>query len=161
MHGGVDGDVVGPVGAGAVMIAAGEADPHLTLDELVIPWFEKLAAQVELGRMSPLTFNQYEGVWRRHLRPTFGRLPLGAIDQPLITRYMRARFAEGLSEATVKNSLVPLCGMLTDAVSEGLIPSNPLRAPKRARGTAAEAATTSSTSRSSARHPSTSRRARR
>ncbi len=35
MHGGVDGDVVGPVGAGAVMIAAGEADPHLTLDELV------------------------------------------------------------------------------------------------------------------------------
>ncbi len=67
------------------------------------------------------------------MRPTFGRLPLGAIDQPLITRYMRAKFAEGLSEATVKNSLVPLCGMLTDTVSEGLIPSNPLRAPKRAR----------------------------
>lgn len=83
--------------------------------------------------MSPLTFNQYEGVWRRHLRPTFGRLPLGAIDQPLITRYKRAKFAEGLSESTFKNSLVPLCGMLTDAVAEGLIPNNPLRAPKRAR----------------------------
>ncbi len=103
------------------------------LDEFVGPWFEKVAAQVEVGRMSPLTFNQYEGVWRRHLRPTFGRLPLGAIDQPLITKYMRAKFAEGLSEATVKNSLVPLCGMLTDAVTDGLIPSNPLRAPKRAR----------------------------
>jgi integrase len=105
----------------------------VTLDEFVGPWFEKVAAQVELGRMSPLTFNQYEGVWRRHLRPTFGRLPLGAIDQPLITRYMRAKFADGLAESTVKNSLVPLCGMLTDAVSEGLIPNNPLRAPKRAR----------------------------
>lgn len=83
--------------------------------------------------MSPLTFNQYEGVRRRHLRPHFGRLPLGAIDQPLITRYMRAKLAEGLSESTVKNSLVPLCGMLTDAVTDGLIPSNPLRTPKRAR----------------------------
>jgi hypothetical protein len=62
----------------------------MTLEEFVGPWFEKVAAQVELGRMSPLTFNQYEGVWRRHLRPTFGRLPLGAIDQPVITRYMRA-----------------------------------------------------------------------
>ena len=36
----------------------------VTLDEFVSPWFEKVAAQVELGRMSPLTFNQYEGVWR-------------------------------------------------------------------------------------------------
>jgi integrase len=105
----------------------------VTLDEFVGPWFEKIAAQVEVSRMSPLTFNQYEGVWRRHLRPTFGRLPIGAINQPLITRYMRAKLAEGLSESTVKNSLVPLCGMLTDAVTEGLIPSNPLRAPKRAR----------------------------
>jgi hypothetical protein len=105
----------------------------VTLDEFVGPWFEKVAAPVDAGRMSPLTFNQYEGVWRRHLRPTSGRLPLGAIDQPLLTRYMRAKYAEGLAEATVKNSLVPSCGMLTDAVTEGLIPSNPLRAPERAR----------------------------
>lgn len=105
----------------------------VTLEEFVGPWFEKLTTQVEMGRMSPLTFNKYEGDWRRHLRPAFGRLPLGAIDQARIVSYMNAKIKAGLSESTVKNSLVPLCGMLTDAVSEGHIPTNPLRSPKRAR----------------------------
>jgi integrase len=105
----------------------------VTLDEFVGPWFEKLAMQVELGRMSPLTFNKYEGDWRRHLRPAFGRLPLAAIDQERIVKYMRAKMASGLAESSVKNSLVPLCGMLTDAVSDGHIQTNPLRSPRRAR----------------------------
>jgi integrase len=105
----------------------------VTLEEFVIPWFDKLATQVEMGRMSPLTFNKYEGDWRRHLRPAFGRLPLGAIDQARLVSYMNEKLKAGLSESTVKNSLVPLCGILTDAVSEGHIPTNPLRSPKRAR----------------------------
>jgi integrase len=46
---------------------------------------------------------------------------------------MNDKLKAGLSESTVKNSLVPLCGILTDAVSEGHIPTNPLRSPKRAR----------------------------
>ena len=46
---------------------------------------------------------------------------------------MNEKLKAGLSESTVKNSLVPLCGMLTDAVSEGHIPTNPLSSPKRAR----------------------------
>jgi integrase len=105
----------------------------ITLEEFVGPWFEKLATQVELGRMSPLTFNKYEGDWRLRLRRSFGRLPLGAITTPLITQYMRRELESGLSESTIKNSLVPLCGMLTDAVTEGHIANNPLRSPNRAR----------------------------
>jgi integrase len=105
----------------------------VTLDEFVGPWFEKVALQVELGRMSPLTFNKYEGDWRRHLRPAFGRLPIAAIDQTRIVSYMKAKYDAGLSESTVKNSLVALSGMLTDAVTEGHIQTNPLRTPKRAR----------------------------
>jgi hypothetical protein len=132
----------------------------VTLDEFVGPWFEKLAMQVELGRMSPLTFNKYEGDWRRHLKPAFGRLSLAAIDQQRIVMYMRMKMASGLAEFSVKNSLVPLCGMLTDAVSGGHIQTNPLRSPKQP-ATAAAAATTSSTSRSSANRRSTSRSARR
>src|SRR3712207_4407328 len=46
---------------------------------------------------------------------------------------MNDKLRAGLSESTVKNSLVPRCGILTDAVSEGHIPTNPLRSPKRAR----------------------------
>ena len=106
----------------------------VTLEEFVVPsWFDKLAIQVEMGRMSPNTFDKYEGDWRRHLRPAFGRLPLGAIDQARLVSYMNDKLRAGLSESTVKNSLVPLCGILTDAVSEGHIPTNPLRSPKRAR----------------------------
>ena len=97
------------------------------------PWFEKVALQVELGRMSALTFNKYEGDWRRHLRPAFGRSPIAAIDQARIVSYMRTKYDAGLSESTVKNSLVALSGMLTDAVTEGHIQTNPLRTPKRAR----------------------------
>src|SRR5688572_27853466 len=84
----------------------------ITLEEFVGPWFEKLATQVELGRMSPLTYNKYEGDWRNHLRPAVWMLPLGAITQPVIVSYMNRKLATGLTEATVKNSLVPLCGML-------------------------------------------------
>ena len=46
---------------------------------------------------------------------------------------MRAMHARGLSESRVKGVLIPLSGMLTDAVSEGLIANNPLRSPRRAR----------------------------
>ncbi len=104
-----------------------------TLEEFAGPWFERIAAQVELGRMSPLTYNKYEGDWRRHLGPAFGRLPLGAIDQPAIVQYLRDKLDEGLTEGTAKTSLTVLSGMLTDAVSQGLIANNPLRSPSRAR----------------------------
>jgi integrase len=105
----------------------------VTVEEFAGPWFERIAAQVELGRMSPLTYNKYEGDWRRHLRPAFGSLPLGAIDQPLLLQYLRTKIAEGLTEGTAKASLTVLSGMLTDAVSQGHIANNPLRSPTRAR----------------------------
>lgn len=105
----------------------------VTLGEFAGPWLERIAVQVELGRMSPLTYNKYEGEWRRYLDPAFGRLPLAAIDQAQIVRFMRDGMRAGLSESTVKGKLIVLCGMLTDAVAEGHIASNPLRTPKRAR----------------------------
>jgi integrase len=67
------------------------------------------------------------------LKPAFGRLPLPAIGDQAITRFVSRKLHAGLSEATVKNSLIALSGMLTDAVADGLIPANPLRRPQRAR----------------------------
>ncbi|MEX2197063.1 MAG: site-specific integrase [Thermoleophilaceae bacterium] len=46
---------------------------------------------------------------------------------------MRPGLAKGLSESTVKGKLILLSGMLTDAVADGHIASNPLRTPRRAR----------------------------
>jgi excisionase family DNA binding protein len=105
----------------------------VTVEAFAGPWFERIAAQVELGRMSPLTYNKYEGDRCRHLQPAFGKLPLGAIDQPLLLQYLRTKIAAGLTEGTAKASLTVLSGMLTDAVSQGHIANNPLRSPTRAR----------------------------
>jgi integrase-like protein len=88
---------------------------------------------VRAENMSGLTYNQYEGALRLHLAPFFGRYALAAIDVALINRYISEKLKAGLHERTVKNSLTPLCGILTDAQTEGLIPSNPLRSPKRGR----------------------------
>jgi integrase len=105
----------------------------LTLNDYAAGWFAQLHAAVKLGQVSPLTFNQYEGEWRRWISPRFGHLPLGAIDVPAANAYIADRLAGGAAEATAKNSLTCLSGMLTDAVAEGLIPANPLRSPRRGR----------------------------
>jgi integrase len=105
----------------------------VTLSEFAGPWFERIARQVEVGRMSPYTYNNYAGRWRNHLEPAFGSLPLPAIDHAAVTRYMADRQAAGLSETTVKHHLAVLYGMLTDAMGEGLIERNPLRTPQRRR----------------------------
>jgi integrase len=105
----------------------------VTLREFAGPWFERIARQVEVGRMSPYTYNNYEGRWRNHLEPHLGSLPLPAIDHACIAKYMAERQATGLKENSVKDHLIVLCGMLTDAMGEGLIERNPLRTPRRAR----------------------------
>ncbi len=105
----------------------------LTLNDYAPGWFAQLHAAVKLGQVSPLTFNQYEGEWRRWLAPRFGHLPLGAIDIAAANAYIADRLEGGAAESTAKNSLTCLSGMLTDAVAEGLIPANPLRSPRRGR----------------------------
>jgi integrase len=117
-------------------IVEGREPPRLrvvTLEEWALPWLERIEAQASLGRLSPLTYRQYESSWRVHLRAAMGRLPLPAISQQVLARYSSDKRQQGLSEQTVVNSLIPLCGMLTDAVAEGLIDRNPLRTPRRAR----------------------------
>jgi integrase len=105
----------------------------LTLNDYAIGWFAQLHTAVKLGQVSPLTFNQYEGEWRRWLSPRFGHMPLGAIDVASANAYIADRLAGGAAEVTAKNSLTCLSGMLTDAAAEGLIPANPLRSPRRGR----------------------------
>lgn len=62
----------------------------VTLAEWAGPWFEGIASQVEAGRMSPLTFNDYEGAWRLYLEPAFSRMPLGGITHQEIVKFTRA-----------------------------------------------------------------------
>lgn len=105
----------------------------VTLEEFGPPWFQQLHAAARMGSVSPLTYNSYEGNWRLHIRPFFGRYALGAIDALIVNKYIADKLESGLSRNTVMSSLTVLSGMLTDAQAEGKIAANPLRSPRRGR----------------------------
>jgi hypothetical protein len=102
-------------------------------DEYGDAWLDELYLAAKAGRISKLTYNTYEGSWNNHLRPFFGGVLLGAIDAAMIRRYSTERQASGLAAISVNHTLTPLSAMLTDAVADGLLPSNPVRQPRRAR----------------------------
>jgi integrase len=96
-------------------------------------WFDELHSAAEAQRISKLTYNSYESIWSNHLDKAFGGTPLAAIDAGMIRRYVASKLADGYAPRTVNASLTPLSAMLTDAVAEGLIASNPARQPRRGR----------------------------
>jgi integrase len=135
---------------------AGEAwqpQRRLGLAEYAEQWFAELYTQAEAGRISKLTYNTYEGVWANHLEPAFGHVALDGIDAAAIRRYVNGKLAgercscgggcercagsgwnaRPLAPVSVNATLTPLSAMLTDAVADGLIASNPARQPRRAR----------------------------
>jgi integrase len=58
---------------------------------------------------------------------------LPAIDQAAVRRFISGMVAKGSTRGTVKHRVSVLSAMLTDAVSEGLIQSNPARQPNMPR----------------------------
>jgi len=54
------------------------------------------------------TLADYESIYRRHLEPAFGALPLSALDGPAIARFSIASTATGVSAKRLSNVLVPL-----------------------------------------------------
>lgn len=110
-----------------------KAAKAVKLSEYAEGWFTELYESAVAGRISKLTYNQYEGTWRNHLCDAFGHLYLAAIDSAAIRRFTSRKLADGLAPITVNNLMTPLSAMLTDAVSEGLIATNAARQPSRAR----------------------------
>lgn len=108
--------------------------PRLVLlTDYAAGWFDELFATAEAGQVAKATYNAYESYWRNHIRPAFGHLALGAIDQQTVRRYMTAKLATGLKPNTVNASLTLLSAMLTDAVADGLLTANPVCQPRRGR----------------------------
>jgi integrase len=103
------------------------------LREWAAEWFAGLYDAAEAGDISKLTYNTYEGDFRNHIEPYFGDKPLGAISSDMVRRYIRSKVAGGLSPRTANATITPLSAMLTDAIDEGLIQSNPCHRPRRAR----------------------------
>jgi integrase len=54
------------------------------------------------------TLADYESIYRRHLGPALGTLPLDALDGATLARFTIAKTAEGVSAKRLSNILVPL-----------------------------------------------------
>ena len=85
-------------------------------------WFTEWASTkvgVENG-----TLHTYRGQWRRRMSPTFGHLPLAAIDRTVITNWV-ADLSKQVQAPTVHRHHALLHQVLDAAVAAGKIPTNP------------------------------------
>jgi integrase len=76
-------------------------------------------------RLSPSTYEGYRPGLRRHVLPRLGDRALSSLRTEDIDRLIADLEAEGKAPGTVRNVVVPLRKMLTDAIPQGLILANP------------------------------------
>ena len=75
--------------------------------------------------LKPKTSVGYESLLRTWILPTFGALPLAAIDGLAIRRWVSDMHASGLSSSRTRQSYRLLSQMLTSAIDCGLLNRNP------------------------------------
>jgi hypothetical protein len=104
--------------------------------ELFGEWAEKWLTTI--GDKKPKTRESYESIVNKHLLPRFSRVPLGAIDYPVVLAFVADLQGAGLGAGTVRNIRDVLRMVLRLAVRSGAIRSNPVTDIKVARGRHAE-----------------------
>ena len=76
--------------------------------------------------LKPSTIESYEGILNVHLKPRFGKLPLEKIDRKTIKFYLDELISKGRhSRNTIKNIFAILRAMLSQAVEDEVLSSNP------------------------------------
>ena len=76
------------------------------------------------AHLQPKTRSGYESILSKHLMPTFGDVPLSAIDHPRVLAYLSELAADGLGRGTVRNIRDVLRLVLALAVRSGAIKHN-------------------------------------
>ena len=91
--------------------------------------FRDWATKVEAGRVGrrASTIARDESVMRSLVLPTFGTLPLGAIEPDTVRAWIAEKTAAGYAPATVHKAYQLLAGTLEQAVVDGFIPRSPCR----------------------------------
>jgi integrase len=90
--------------------------------------------------LKPKTRVGYESLLRTRILPTFGALPLDAIDGIAIRRWVASMHAEGLSASRTQQSHRLLSQMLTSAIDCGFLDRNPCIGVKLPRAVRSETA---------------------
>ncbi len=90
---------------------------------LFATWAERVfSATVDLR---PSTRARDESYYRNHVEPTFGSMPLGAIDHLTVREWIAALAASGLAPATVHKCHQVLAKVMRAAVDAALIAASP------------------------------------
>lgn len=90
--------------------------------ELVATWLDTVAS-VELKSSG---YRSYESICRNHLVPVFGETPIAEITAAQVQAYVAEKTRSGLSARTVTNHIHVLRRLMTYAVTDGVVQSNPL-----------------------------------
>jgi integrase len=97
-------------------------DPHKGRQTLSEWWAEWWPSVVDLR---PSSRARDESVWRNHVRPAFGAIPLSAIDHQAIAQWIADLRATGLAPATVHKCHQILSKPLRAAVRAGRLAASP------------------------------------
>jgi len=92
------------------------------------------AEPVLRARLSPKTFDHYRRGWRNRVLPTLGTVKVGRLSVGDVERAQALWAAEGAKPSTVRQARLALSAVLTVAVRDGLLPSNPARIASRPPG---------------------------
>lgn len=94
----------------------------------------------EVAGMSPSTIASYRSIWKRHIAPEIGSLPLDRVQPSNFAGMYRRMAAKGeLAPTTIKKAHVFLSGCFSSLVSAGTLASNPLSGVRAPGGQSPEA----------------------
>lgn len=87
-------------------------------------WLEDYARNA----VSPRVYENYKRTMRLVLKPALGELELAALTYTHMKTLVASMRKDGKADNTIRNNMIPIREMLTHAVRDGLIPSNPATA---------------------------------
>ncbi len=102
-------------------------EQDVTLSEFVEEWWRVHV----IPNLASSTRESYRHTWAKHVRPRLGGYRVGELSPKVIARYRAELLAGGVGEATVRRALAVLQSILTMAVTEELIASNPVAKVKK------------------------------
>jgi integrase len=103
-------------------------DPNITLDQYAERWLE----QVKTTARKIRTWEVYTGLYTRHIKPTLGDRKVRAIQKPHCKALILHKLNENRGRNYVKGMFACLRGLLSSAVDDGVILSNPCTGLSRA-----------------------------
>jgi integrase len=99
--------------------------PRRTLGELAAEWLREQKLRMDVGELSPRTYEIYEVGLRRHVLPVFASRQVRSIDPEQLVAWIRRLRGAGYAPHSVHNYWGPLHLVLAYAVRVGVIPSSP------------------------------------